>query len=106
MSESESLPQIGQIVRVLRGREADSYCVVIEQLNDRYVRIADGEKRKYDRAKKKNVNHLELVDYVSPEVRESIQETGRVTNGKLRFALSKFLNDQVFDLKKGEQIDG
>lgn len=106
VSESESIPQIGQVVRVLRGREADSYCVVIEQLNERYVRIADGEKRKYDRAKKKNINHLELVDYVSPEVRESIETTGRVTNGKLRFALSKFLNDQVLDLKKGEQIDG
>ncbi len=106
VSESESLPKIGQIVFVLRGREAGHYCVVIEHLNDRYVRIADGEKRKYDRAKKKNITHLEVVDYVSPEVRESIKETGRVSNGKLRFAISKYLHDQVLDLKKGEQIDG
>lgn len=106
LSESDSVPQIGQIVRVLRGREADRYCVIIQRLSDRYVRIADGDKRKFDRAKKKNMNHLKLVDYVSPEVRESIERTGRVSNGKLRFALSKFLNDQVLDLKKGGQIDG
>ena len=106
MSESESIPRIGQVVRVLRGREADQYCIIIERINDRYVRIADGEKRKFDRAKKKNINHLELIDYVSPEVKESIEKTGRVTNGKLRFALSKFQNDHVIDLKKGEHIDG
>jgi len=106
LSESESIPRIGQVVRVLRGREADQYCIIIERINDRYVRIADGEKRKFDRAKKKNINHLELIDYVSPEVKESIEKTGRVTNGKLRFALSKFQNDHVIDLKKGEHIDG
>lgn len=106
MSESDSVPEIGQVVRVLRGREADQYCIVIERVGSRYVRLADGDKRKFDRPKKKNINHIELTDYVSLEVKTSIEETGRVTNGKLRFALSKFRNDRVLDLKKGEQIDG
>ncbi|ERN51064.1 KOW domain-containing RNA-binding protein [Alkalihalophilus marmarensis] len=93
---------IGQIVQVKKGRDEGSYAVVIEVQNDRYVLIADGDKRKIDRAKKKNINHLELLNYIAPEIRMSVEETGRVTNGKLRYALSGFLEQQLDLLKEGE----
>lgn len=44
------------------------------------VLTADGEKRTFHSPKKKNINHLTLYDCVSPEVQNSINETGRVTN--------------------------
>ncbi|KGX85360.1 KOW domain-containing RNA-binding protein [Pontibacillus litoralis] len=106
MNESESSPRIGQVVRVLQGREVEQYMIVISILDERFVLLADGEKRKYDRPKKKNVQHIEFMDYISPEVQNSLLETGRVTNGKLRFALSKFVNEEVTDLKKEDQLDG
>lgn len=106
VSESEPIPQVGQLVHILRGRDAGQINVIVGIVDEKFVLIADGDKRKYDRAKKKNINHLELFQYISPEVKRSIDETGRVTNGKLRFAVSKFLNDQAHLLEKGEQIDG
>ncbi|TGB00893.1 KOW domain-containing RNA-binding protein [Halobacillus salinus] len=106
MNESESSPRIGQIVRIVQGREAGQYAVVIDVLDGRFVLLADGEKRKYDRPKKKNMQHVELMDFISPEVQNSLLETGRVTNGKLRFAVSKYVNELVTDLKKGDQLDG
>lgn len=106
MNESESSPRIGQVVRIVQGREAGQYAVVIDVLDGRFVLLADGEKRKYDRPKKKNMQHIELMDFVSPEVQNSLLETGRVTNGKLRFAVSKYINELVTDLKKGDQLDG
>ncbi|MRG88038.1 KOW domain-containing RNA-binding protein [Salinibacillus xinjiangensis] len=106
MSESESSPRIGQIVRVVQGREFGQYAVIIDIVDERFVSLADGDKRKYDKPKLKNLQHIELCDYVSPEVRNSLLETGRVTNGKLRFALSKFINENLIDLKKGDQLDG
>ncbi|KHE72551.1 KOW domain-containing RNA-binding protein [Halobacillus sp. BBL2006] len=106
MNESESSPRIGQIVRIVQGREAGQYAVVIDVLDGRFVLLADGEKRKYDRPKKKNMQHIELMDFISPEVQNSLLETGRVTNGKLRFAVSKYVNELVTDLKKGDQLDG
>ncbi|MCP3029587.1 KOW domain-containing RNA-binding protein [Halobacillus sp. A5] len=105
MNESESSPRIGQVVRIVQGREAGQYAVVIDILEDRLLLLADGEKRKYDRPKKKNLQHVELLDFVSPEVQNSLLETGRVTNGKLRFAVSKYVNE-VTDLEKGDQLDG
>ncbi|UOQ44596.1 KOW domain-containing RNA-binding protein [Halobacillus salinarum] len=106
MNESESSPRIGQVVRIVQGREAGQYAVVIDVLDGRFVLLADGDKRKYDRPKKKNLQHIELMDFISPEVQNSLLETGRVTNGKLRFAVSKYENEVVTDLKKGDQLDG
>lgn len=106
MNDTESRPKIGQVVQILQGREAGQYAIVINIVDDRFVLLADGEKRKYDRPKKKNFNHIIPMDFVSPEVQNSLLETGRVTNGKLRFAISKFVNEVVTNVKKGDQLDG
>jgi len=106
LNERDSVPRLGQIVRILRGREEGQYAVVIKLLENRFVLLADGEKRKYDRPKKKNLHHIEMMDFISPEVQDSLLKTGRVTNGKLRFAIDKFMREIVTDLKKGDQHDG
>ena len=106
MNDTESRPEIGQIVQIIQGREAGQYAIVINIVDDRFVLLADGEKRKYDRPKKKNLNHVTPMNFISPEVQNSLLETGRVTNGKLRFAISKFVNEVLTDLKKGDQLDG
>ena len=106
MSEIHPMPRLGQVVRITKGRDAGQYAVIIEIIDHRYVLLADGEKRKYDRPKKKNVQHIELIDYISPEIENSLLETGRVTNGKLRFTTSMFIQETVTDLKKGDQLDG
>ncbi len=105
LNEDGSIPRIGEVVRIVQGREAGQYAVVMNLIDDRFVLLADGEKRKYDRPKKKNLHHIEAMDYISPEVQNSLLETGRVTNGKLRFAITKFINE-VTDLRKGDQHDG
>ncbi|WP_158738332.1 KOW domain-containing RNA-binding protein [Alteribacillus sp. YIM 98480] len=102
MKEAESPPEVGQVVRIKQGREAGNFAVVIGVLNERFLLLADGEKRKFDRAKKKNINHVEIYPHLSNEVKRSIEETGRVTNAKLRFALLYFLKEQPELLKEGE----
>ncbi|MFZ3590831.1 RNA-binding protein [Bacillus sp. DJP31] len=106
MNNSISCPRIGQFVSITQGKDAGQYAIIISILNERFVLIADGNLRKYDKPKKKNINHVTLFDNVSPEVQNSISESGRVTNGKLRFAMTKFVNGQVTDLEKGELVDG
>lgn len=86
----DARPQIGQIVKVLRGKDEDSFAVIIAIVDERFVMIADGDKRKFDQPKKKNVLHLDLQPAVSQEVTSSLQETGRVTNAKLRYVIQKF----------------
>jgi large subunit ribosomal protein L14e len=95
---------VGQIVLITHGREAGQYAVIVDIIDERFVLLADGSKRKFDLPKRKNVQHLKLFDYISPEVQNSIRETGRVTNGKLRYAITKFVNEHV--TKKGEPFNG
>jgi large subunit ribosomal protein L14e len=83
-------PQVGQIVKILRGRDFGKYAIVIGLADQRFALIADGDKRKFDHPKKKNLLHLELQNEISEVVVNSLQETGRVTNGKLRYALAKY----------------
>ncbi|UNK17939.1 KOW domain-containing RNA-binding protein [Paenibacillus sp. N3/727] len=94
--------QIGQVVKILRGRDADQYAVIVSIEDSKFVNIADGNKRKFDQAKKKNLVHLEPQPFISSEVVNSLQESGRVTNGKLRFAVSQFLSDKSNADQKGE----
>ncbi|MDQ0256028.1 ribosomal protein L14E/L6E/L27E [Evansella vedderi] len=100
MKDPDSVPQVGELVRILNGRDKDQFACVIEVMDGRFVRIADGDKRKVDRAKKKNIQHIQRLDIVAPEVKNSIVETGRVTNAKLRFAISTYIDDNL--LKEGE----
>lgn len=94
---------VGRVVQIIKGRDAGQYAIIIEQLDDLFVLIADGDKRKFHLPKKKNINHLKLCSYVSPEVRNSIFQTGRVTNGKLRFALIKFRSECLTE-EKGDDF--
>ncbi|SDS53938.1 KOW motif-containing protein [Paenibacillaceae bacterium GAS479] len=82
--------QVGRLVKVLRGKDEGSYAVIVEILDDRFVHIADGNGRRFDSPKKKNLQHLQLLPALSSEVSDSMSETGRVTNAKLRFAIQKY----------------
>jgi large subunit ribosomal protein L14e len=99
----EAIPQLGQIVKTLRGRDQGKFAIIVGIEDHRFVWIVDGDKRKFDQPKKKNVLHLQLQDEISSEVMNSLLETGRVTNGKLRYALGKFIEQQQIEAQeKGE----
>ncbi|AGA56547.1 MAG: hypothetical protein C6W55_03750 [Thermobacillus sp.] len=89
-------PEIGRLVRILRGKDRGGHAVIVGIVDERFVLIADGGGRKFERPKKKNVLHLEFQPAVSSEVAESIKLTGRVTNAKLRYAIQKYIE------RKGE----
>ncbi|MEK3889020.1 KOW domain-containing RNA-binding protein [Bacillus sp. FSL K6-3431] len=103
MNEFDST-HIGQIVLVNRGRDAGQFAVIIQHIDERFVLIADGDKRKFNSPKKKNIQHLTCYDYVSSVIQNSMIESGRVTNGKLRWALEKFVEEVVDE--KGDEFDG
>ncbi|MVP02234.1 KOW domain-containing RNA-binding protein [Paenibacillus lutrae] len=98
-----SLPQTGQIVKILRGKDQGQYAVIIRVEDSKFVWIADGDKRRFDQPKKKNVQHLQLQLAISGEVSRSLTESSRVTNAKLRHAVNIFIDSLQSDAdEKGE----
>lgn len=98
-------PKLGQIAKVLRGRDNGKYAIVIGIVDERFCLIADGDKRKFDQPKRKNINHLDLQEEISSEVVNSLQESGRVTNGKLRYAIGKYIESRIPEAGSGDQAD-
>lgn len=86
----QGVPLIGQVVKILHGREKGQYAVVVSVIDSRYVLLADGSKRTFDCGKKKNVRHILLQDHVSPEIQNSISAQCNVTDAELRYALQRF----------------
>nr|WP_275901151.1 KOW domain-containing RNA-binding protein [Paenibacillus periandrae] len=96
-------PQLGQLVRIIRGNDSGKYAVIINVEDQRFVWIVDGDKRRFDQPKKKNILHLELLPIVSSEVVDSMSDSGRVTNSKLRFVINKVVNQILSEAQeKGE----
>ncbi|AWB46114.1 hypothetical protein DCC85_19415 [Paenibacillus sp. CAA11] len=95
--------EVGQLVKVLRGKDAGTLGVIVELVDDKFVLIADGCKRKFDSAKRKSLLHLELLPYISSEVVNSLKESGRVTNGKLRHAVIAYKQStEIYTEEKGD----
>lgn len=92
--KTPALPEIGRIVEVVRGRDRGLYAVVIGHEADRFVRIADGDQRKVDRPKRKNVLHIRLMPMVDADVAEQLASGKKVTNANLRYAVRRFLAER------------
>lgn len=99
LTDSSQDPKLGQMVFITQGSDAGRYGVILNVLDERFVLVADGLKRKFDRPKKKNIIHLELQNKICEEIVESLRETGRVTNKKLRVCVQRFV-------EKLKNVDG
>jgi len=99
VTEIGSRPRLGQIVKVLRGRDAGSLAIVVGYEKPHFVWLADGDQRKMDRPKKKNLKHIQITHTVNHEVAEALETNGRVNNAKLRYALNQYL---LKEEQKGE----
>jgi large subunit ribosomal protein L14e len=91
VADAEGRPRPGQIVRVLRGRDAGRHMIVVGFVEPHFVLLADGDERKMDRPKKKNVKHIQITNTVSEEIADAIKKFGRVNNARLRYALNQYL---------------
>lgn len=66
---------VGDIAISKRGHDAGELFIVIATLNESYVLIADGKKRKLDSPKQKNVKHLKVVAAADKTVKKIDDKT-------------------------------
>jgi len=87
MSKIRTLPELGRIVEVTRGRDRGTVCVVVGHETDRFVYVADGHVRKMERPKRKNLLHIRATPHLAHEVLAELRTHGKVTNAILRHVL-------------------
>lgn len=87
----------GQLVRSIAGRDRGSYYLVVADSEDGFVWLADGRKRPLEHLKRKNIRHLQKVNWVHPALQavaadqQQDQDGREITNEEVRAALKPML---------------
>lgn len=86
--------EIGQLVRSKAGRDRGRYYLVWGQVGDNFIRVVDGEVRRLDNPKLKNVKHVQVAGKVADEIVQKVQRGQPVTNAQIRKAIAMLIEPQ------------
>jgi len=89
---SENAVRIGQLVSSIQGRDSGRFYLVAEIESETMVRVADGEGRKIENLKRKNIKHLKLYDAVAGYLLEKAEKGKKVTNADVRKELKSLVS--------------
>ena len=81
--------EVGSVVVSKAGRDEGRRFIVIQEVDDDFVMVANGRLRKMDRLKKKRRKHLKPTGTVVEELRARLSEGKPVEDHELRFWLSE-----------------
>ena len=80
--------EVGSVVTSRAGRDAGRPFLVIRELDQEYVLIADGGLRTMDRPKKKKRRHLKPTGRVDTHLREKLMGGEQISDEEIRLSLS------------------
>jgi len=75
---------IGKVVLSKTGRDKSHIYVIIGHLSDDYVILSNGSTKTVQMPKKKNLKHINVLDDVDDEIKESIISKDRGTDLKIK----------------------
>ncbi|MGE5372714.1 MAG: RNA-binding protein [Solirubrobacterales bacterium] len=91
---------IGRLVISKSGRDEGKPFAVLKVLNDRFVIVADGDLRKVENPKMKNIRHIQVTNRGIPEIVELMKSGGTIENHKLRKIIRGMWSDYQEDTGK------
>jgi ribosomal protein L14E/L6E/L27E len=80
---------IGQFVKSKAGRDKDRIFIIIEIVDEVYVRIVDGDLRRIESPKRKKIKHLAKMNQVSDDIQQKLNDNRKVTNQMVRREIEK-----------------
>lgn len=75
---------IGQLVCSQGGRDRGNYYLILEVIDDNFVYLVDGDKRRMENPKLKNVKHLQFFTAVAEELAMQWEAGQPVGNTEVR----------------------
>ncbi|MEA1960597.1 MAG: KOW domain-containing RNA-binding protein [Bacillota bacterium] len=82
---------LGRVMMSKKGRDQGKTFVIVKVINEQYVIVADGELRKIEHPKMKNVRHLQFTHLVAEDVLESLQNGEVPANHIIRKNLKRMV---------------
>ena len=88
---------LGKAAISTAGRDKGRSYVIVEVLDEAYMILSDGDKRKLEKPKKKKIKHLKITNVCFEEIRTKLEKHDKITNAELRKALKTM---DVVDMTK------
>jgi large subunit ribosomal protein L14e len=85
---------LGEIVISIAGRDLNKNYVVVGIINQKYLKLADGNYKKIDRPKKKNIKHLKSTGFIDKELNIWLTEGKRIRNEDLKWIIRNYAEKQ------------
>ena len=82
--------ELGEIVKSNAGRDKNQYYLVTKIIDNKYIEVADGKKRKINNPKKKNIKHLEKTNFVAEELKLWLTNGKRVRDEDVKLVIKDF----------------
>ena len=80
---------LGQFVKSKAGRDKDRIFIIIEIVDEVYVKIVDGDLRRVESPKRKKIKHLAKMNDVSDDIQLKLKDNRKVTNQMVRREIEK-----------------
>ncbi len=71
---------VGQYVKSIKGRDKNYIFIVTEVVNDKHVKLVDGDLRKVNNPKVKNIKHLQIINKVSAVIQEVLNNSKKISD--------------------------
>jgi ribosomal protein L14E/L6E/L27E len=75
---------VGKVVLSKAGRDKDDLYVVVRQIDNNYVLLANGSTKLINMPKRKKIKHLSILDDVDNNLLSSIQSCDKSTDLKIK----------------------
>lgn len=75
---------IGKVVLSKAGRDRDHLYVIVRQIDNNYVLLANGDTKLINMPKKKKIKHLSILEDIDEELLSSIQACDKSTDLKIK----------------------
>lgn len=87
--------EIGQLVCSKRGRDCGQFYLILEKIDNTFVYLVDGEKRRIENPKRKNVKHLKFFPVVAEQLAVHWKAGEQVSNTDVRKVLGALKHAHV-----------
>lgn len=86
---------LGKVVISKSGRDMGKAFVIVDVLNERYVIICDGDIRKIENPKKKNIRHLNLTSMQAQDVLEYLRKSEKPPNYVIKKNIKQLIDKDI-----------
>lgn len=81
---------LGRLAYSKAGRDKGNLVVVIGILDEAFVLVADGQKRRVENPKKKRLKHLDFTENVTVDLLTVIENGLKLKNSEIKKAIEKY----------------